>query len=71
MACPERRYLPWVLVVGAFCVWELVTYVAGLSGARHAYPTISSLLDTAFRWRGAKAAVFVAWAGVGWGLVRR
>ena len=63
--------LPWAAALGAFCLWELVTYVAGLGGDRHGFPTASSLFDLADRARPAKAAMFAAWLGLGWGLVRR
>ena len=65
------RMLPWVISLGALVVWEVVTYAAGFSGGRHAFPTISSLADEAFRHRGAKAAAFAGWLGLGWGVVRR
>lgn len=70
VASPRPVFLPWLLVLSTFCTWELVTYVAGFSGGRHAYPTISSLLDAASRWRGAKVAMFVVWTALGWGVVR-
>lgn len=65
------QLLPWVVSVGALLTWELVTYVAGFPAGRHAFPTISSLADEAFRSRGAKAAAFAGWLGLGWGVVRR
>lgn len=70
-AAPGGSVLPWVGVAGALVLWELVTYVAGFSAGRHAFPTISSLVDDAFRYRGAKTALFAAWLALGWGLVRR
>lgn len=63
--------VPWTVVLSVFVVWEVVTYAAGFAGGRHAFPTVSSLTDQAFRWRGAKAALFAAWLALGWGLVRR
>ena len=60
----------WAVAVAAFGCFELFTYFAGFSG-RHAYPTLSSLADTAFHWQAAKGAVFALWIGLGWGLVRR
>ena len=68
---PRGRVLPWMVLLAALLVWELVTYVAGFSAGRHAFPTISSLADEAFRNRGAKAAAFACWLGLGWGVVRR
>jgi hypothetical protein len=68
---PGGDVRPWVLVIGALVVWELATYAAGFEGGRHAWPTVSSLADEAFRWRGAKAALFGAWLAAGWALVRR
>jgi hypothetical protein len=66
----RRAYGPWALALGAFCCWELVTYFAGNS-ARHAWPTVSSLVDTAFEWGAVKGVIFLFWLGLGWGLVRR
>ena len=62
---------PWVVCLVALGVWELVTYVAGLDGRRHIYPTISSLYDEAARWHGAKALAFFLWVGLGWRSFRR
>ena len=70
-APPSGSVLPWLVSVGALVAWELVTYVAGFSAGRHAFPTISSLVDDAFRYRGAKAALFAAWLALGWTLVRQ
>lgn len=61
----------WVLTIGITAAWELATYFAGFSAGRHAFPTISSLADEAYRWRSVKAALFACWLGLGWGLVRR
>ena len=64
-------FWPWGLALAVLFCWELATYFAGFSGARHAYPTLSSLTDIAFRHREAKAGVFALWVALGWGLVRR
>ena len=66
----RRAYGLWALALGAFWCWELVTYFAGDS-ARHAWPTVSSLVDTAFEWGAVKGVIFFFWLGLGWGLVRR
>jgi hypothetical protein len=70
VAASWRQLRPWALALAVCGAWELVTYVAGL-GDRHGFPTVSSLLDRADGSRPAKAAVFAAWLGLGWGLVRR
>ncbi len=68
---PGGAVVPWIGAVAALVVWELVTYAAGFAAGRHAFPTVSSLADQAFRWRGAKAALFALWLALGWGLVRQ
>jgi hypothetical protein len=61
----------WVVSLGLLVGWELVTYFAGLSGHRNAWPTISSLTDIAFRYPAAKGAAVAMWIALGLGLVSR
>jgi hypothetical protein len=61
----------WIVSIGALLVLEIVTYVAGFSAGRNAFPTTSSLYDAAARWTAAKAAVVFAWMSLGWGLFSR
>lgn len=68
---PGGAVVPWVGALAALVLWELATYAAGFAAGRHAFPTVSSLADQAFRWRGAKAALFALWLAMGWGLVRQ
>jgi len=68
---PQQSVLPWLVALGVLGAWELATYLAGFPQGRHAFPTLSSLSDIAFRWRAAKTACFAAWLAIGWGLVRR
>jgi hypothetical protein len=63
-----RQVLPWLTLVAAALALELFNY---LSGARATHPTISSMYDSAARWRAVKALVVLAWLGLGWYLVRR
>lgn len=57
----------WVVLVLAIC-WELAMYFLGFSGHRSQYPTLSSLYDSATRWRAAKTGLFFVWLALGWGL---
>lgn len=61
----------WLAVAALIVALELVTLFAGASGARHAFPTVSSLYDAAARARAAKALLAVVWLGLGWSLFRR
>jgi hypothetical protein len=60
-----RAWVAWGAVVAAL---ELGTYLAGRSVGRHAYPTLSSLVDDATRTAGPKVLVALAWLALGWGL---
>lgn len=67
MAAQWRPYAPWILVAGAVVAWELYCF---FGGARPAHPTLSSIYDIAARSQAIKAAVVLAWLGLGWALVR-
>jgi hypothetical protein len=58
----------WLVWAGLFAALEVATYIGGWSGGRHAYPTLSSLLDTATGHVGTKALVALVWLALGWGL---
>ena len=58
----------WIAWAGLFVALEVATYIGGLGGGRHAFPTFSSLLDAATAHTGAKVLVALAWLGLGWGL---
>jgi hypothetical protein len=62
---------PFVLAIAIAVVLEVATYLAGLGGRRHAYPTLSSLYGAAARLRAAKASLFALWIALGWSLTRR
>jgi hypothetical protein len=67
-----RRHLgAWVIAIGFFVALELASYFAGFGHSRHAFPTLSSLYDSAAQWRAAKAVLFFSWLALGWGLLRR
>lgn len=69
-APPSGSALPWVVAIVLLVALELAAYFAG-SGHRQAYPTLSSLYDSAARVTGVKALFVLAWLGLGWGLFRR
>jgi hypothetical protein len=62
-----RAAAPWLGLLTAVVVWELVMYA---SGARSAHPTLSSIEDVVTRARVLKAGVAFCWLVVGWALVR-
>jgi hypothetical protein len=68
---PAGRLWPWMGVIGMLVVLELVAYVAGNDGHRHAWPTLSSLYDAAAADRWAKGGFAGLWLALGWGLFRR
>lgn len=70
---PERRAAAgsarsWYLVAAAGVLWELAVYFAGWSGRRAEFPTLSSLGDDLGRWPAGRAAMFLVWLLLGWGL---
>lgn len=60
-----RAWVVWALALAGL---ELGTYLAGMSGGRHAFPTLSSLIDEATRTTGPKVLVALVWLALGWGL---
>ena len=66
-----RRCVPWLAALALLVAVELSTYLAGLGGDRHDFPTLSSLYDTAARSQAAKATLVLAWMALGWGLFHR
>ena len=66
---PARRpwLLAWAALLVALIAWELFE----LKGSpRHDYPTLSSIVDSAFRRsRLFKAAMVAGWLGLGWRFV--
>ena len=61
------RWWPWLALAAALLALELASF---FSGPRVDHPTISSLYDSATRWRAVKAAFFVGWLCLGAALVR-
>ncbi len=61
---------PWAVLIGALVVLELVTYLIG-GAHRQAWPTLSSLYDTAAAHHWARGLFAGAWLAIGWGLFRR
>ena len=66
-AQPRPRWWPWLVLGVALVTWELVCLFLG---PRVDHPTVSSLYDSATRWRAVKAACFFGWLCVGAALVR-
>jgi hypothetical protein len=62
-------YLPWVLVLVVFTVWELFNYV--VHGSRADHPTFSSITDANDRFYLLKALLFLGWMAAGLVIVRR
>ena len=58
---------PWLAVTLAIVAWELVSFSLG---PRIDHPTVSSLYDSATRWRAVKGLFFFAWLALGAALVR-
>lgn len=67
----RKRLWPWMAALGALTLWELASYAAGFPFGRHAFPTLSSLYDSAVRVRGLKTLCFAGWLALGFGLVWR
>jgi hypothetical protein len=64
----RARWWPWLALGAALVAWELVCFFLG---PRVDHPTVSSLYDSATRWRAVKAALFLGWLSLGAALVRR
>lgn len=65
-----RPLWPWTVLVGVLVTLELVTYLVG-GAHRQAWPTLSSLYDTAAAHHWARGLFAGAWLAIGWGLFRR
>jgi hypothetical protein len=61
------RWWPWLAIAAALLALELASF---FSGPRVDHPTISSLYDSATRWRAVKGALFLGWLCLGAALVR-
>ena len=60
----------WMAAIIVFGAYELFTYFAGFGSDRHAFPTLSSLYDSATSNQAAKAVIVLGWMALGWGLFR-
>jgi hypothetical protein len=69
-AVPESRRGIWVWrgLLGAFLVWELISY---RSSPRVDYPTFSSITDTIMSTHPGRFAMFAVWLAIGYGIFRR
>lgn len=67
----DGSFWPWVAVLGAIALLELVSYLVGLGRPRNGYPTLSSLYDQVSSVRGVKALFFLGWLSLGWVIVCR
>jgi hypothetical protein len=67
----HSRSRAWVVTLSLVSAVELFTYIAGSTGNRHDFPTISSLYDAAAESQAAKAAIVFAWLVLGWALFHR
>jgi hypothetical protein len=61
------RWWPWLALGAALVALELVSFFLG---PRVDHPTVSSLYDSATRWRAVKAACFFGWLCLGAAVVR-
>jgi hypothetical protein len=62
-----RSLWPWWSIFALVVAWELFCY---FELPRYAHPTVSSLYDSASRLHPLKAALFLGWLALGWGIVR-
>lgn len=58
----------WAVWAGLVVALELSTYLAGISGGRQDYPTLSSLIDEVTRSDWTRGLLALAWLALGWGL---
>jgi hypothetical protein len=63
-----RRWAVVVAPLVAVLAWELVCFA---HGDRHAWPTLSSLLDEVDGSPFGRGVAYTAWLGLGWALVTR
>jgi hypothetical protein len=62
-------YLPWVVLLILFVVWELFNYL--VHGSRANHPTFSSITDAIDRTYLLKALMFLGWLALGWAILSR
>lgn len=55
--------VPWWILLAVGAGWELFCY---FGAPRSAHPTLSAMYDIATRWDAVKAAIVLAWLGLGW-----
>ena len=69
-AAPESRRGIWVWrgLLGAFLVWELISY---RSSPRVDHPTVSTIADAIMSTHPGRFAMFAIWLAVGYGIFRR
>jgi hypothetical protein len=70
VAASSGSVAAWVVVIVLAAGFEVACYLVGMSD-RQAFPTLSSLYDSAATSTGGKAAIVFAWLALGWGLFRR
>ena len=68
-ASTGRPYLPWILLLIVFVVWELFNYL--VHGTRANHPTFSSITDAIDRFYLLKTLMFLGWLTLGWVILRR
>ena len=68
-ATTGRPYLPWILLLLVFVVWELFNYL--VHGTRANHPTFSSITDTIDRFYLLKTLLFLGWLAGGLVIIRR
>ena len=67
----RRSRLMWVIWAVTMCLWEYGANIFGqLTGQKHAYPTISVLVDPMLDGPIGKAGFVVAWLSIGFGLIK-
>jgi len=64
----RRSVWAWRLLLGAFLVWELMSF---LSSPRADHPTVSSITDSIMSTHPGRFAMFTAWLAAGYGMFRR
>ena len=67
-ASTGRPYLPWILLLIVFVVWELFNYL--VHGTRANHPTFSSITDAIDRFYLLKTLLFLGWLAGGLAIIR-
>ncbi len=65
----SRPYLPWILLLLVFVVWEFFNYL--VHGTRANHPTFSSITDAIDRFYLLKTLLFLGWLAGGLVIIRR